>query len=262
MLLTRLLLGTLLATVVSVWAARRRALTRAGAIVAAVTGTVSAAAGWPWCAALLTFFFAALLAERLARPASRSSLEIVAKSGIRDGAQVLANGGPFACCALLAVWNPSVALWIAGVSSLAAAAGDTLGTTIGQAYGGAPRSLRGWRVVPTGTSGAVSWAGLLGTAVGALLVTMVSAPWTRSIRLSLTIFGAGVTGALVDSVLGATIQERRWCPRCALETEQPLHRCGVATERIGGTRLNNDGVNLTSVTIAALLGALGWRVFR
>jgi uncharacterized membrane protein len=57
---------------------------------------------------------------------------------------------------------------------------------------------------------------------------------------------------LADSLIGASLQGRRWCDRCVTGTEQPVHLCGTATRHVGGlARIDNDSVNL----ISALIGA-------
>lgn len=62
---------------------------------------------------------------------------------------------------------------------------------------------------------------------------------------------------MIDSLLGATLQERRCCPLCETITEQPRHRrCGSATHVIGGVPgLNNDAVNLFAIAAGAAVAA-------
>ena len=53
------------------------------------------------------------------------------------------------------------------------------------------------------------------------------------------------------------MQERRWCPRCAAETEQHIHRCGTPTvyyRALSG--LNNDVVNLLCTVVGAAVALL------
>jgi uncharacterized membrane protein len=62
----------------------------------------------------------------------------------------------------------------------------------------------------------------------------------------------GVAGTTADSLLGATVQARRWCDTCSAATERVLHICGRRTEPAGGLPwLDNDGVNLAATIAGA-----------
>ena len=63
----------------------------------------------------------------------------------------------------------------------------------------------------------------------------------------------GMAGALTDSILGATLQARRWCEACAKSTERLVHSCGTPTRHAGGVAgFDNDAVN----AVCSLVGAL------
>ena len=66
---------------------------------------------------------------------------------------------------------------------------------------------------------------------------------------------AGFCGAMIDSLLGATIQAIYSCPTCNKETERhPLHTCGTRTIHLKGwTWLNNDLVNLGCALSGSIL---------
>ena len=67
---------------------------------------------------------------------------------------------------------------------------------------------------------------------------------------------AGTVGSLVDSLLGATVQETFYCRGCARECEARQHHCGAAAERVRGMRgFDNDLVNFTATLAGAILAA-------
>jgi uncharacterized protein (TIGR00297 family) len=239
----------------------RGTLRLSGAATAIAIGAIALRAGWAWGGFLIVWFGWVTLGSRLgrARKAARTA-GVVAKGAQRDAVQVVANGGVFALAAALTLWRrdgaAGAAVW--GTAALAAAGADTMATEIGTWIGGTPRSIRNWRTVTTGTSGAVSGAGsaaMLGSALA--LAALAVAFGLVPARHGWIVAVAALFGATVDTIAGALVQQRRWCPSCETATEQARHTCGSDTRHRGGWRwLGNDEVNLVCTASAALLASL------
>lgn len=254
--LARLVAGLALAAAIAVAARRARSLSTSGAVAATLVGAACVAAGWAWGALLVTYFVASSALSRWKEDAkARRTAGIVAKGGERDAMQVVANGGLYALAAVATLALPHPALVGAALGALAAATADTWGTEVGTLARGTPRLVTSWRAVPAGTSGAVSVPGSLATAGGALFIGGVAlllgfrgAPVAAGVL-------AGILGAATDSLLGATVQSRRWCEACARPTERDVHDCGARTRPAGGWGwLDNDRVNVACVATGALAG--------
>ena len=225
-----------------------------------MVGTLAVAAGWSWGALLIAFFVASTLLSRVgAGRKERRVGGIVAKGGERDAAQVLANGGVFAAAALMSLLAPEWPGWTAvGAGALAAATADTWATEVGTLAGGVPRSITSLKPVPPGTSGGITVAGTLASVAGATFIGALAwvAGWPRDAVLGGAAAG-GFAGATFDSLLGATLQARRWCDHCAAATERIVHGCGTPTRPAGGLAwLDNDRVNLAATLVGAGVGAL------
>jgi uncharacterized membrane protein len=109
-------------------------------------------------------------------------------------------------------------------------------------------------------SGGITIGGSLAEIAGAITIALVafSVGIAGDLRSMAAIAFAGVAGAVVDSLLGATIQERRWCDRCARVCENDPHGCGTATVHYSGLSwCTNDMVNaLATLAGSALTLAL------
>ncbi len=251
----QILIGIAFAGAVALAAWRLHALGASGAIAAWIVGACIFGAGsWQYAAVLFAFFIPSTLLSRLGRARKRNLVDI-GKAGARDAWQVLANGGIAALCALIAATTHNAPLAAAFAGAFAAASSDTWGTEIGTLVKAQPRSILTLRRLPTGFSGAVTPAGTLAEIAGALLVALVAfslgiAPW-------LAIAAGGFAGAIADSLLGATLQELRYCPKCKRSCETNPHVCGTQTQLIRGVWwMNNDAVNACATATGALVAAV------
>lgn len=212
-------------------------------------------------AILFGFFFTSVALSRVGGARKRAIAELE-KGGPRDAWQVAANGGVATTCAVAAALlsrgsgapsHLAYALFWAYAGAYAVATADTWATEIGSAFGGTPRSIVGFRRVPAGLSGGVTAAGTLAMVAGAAWIALLFSALDVSGFGFAVITVAGSAGAIVDSLLGATLQPRFHCRTCDRETEQEVHACGsrTALER-GVPWMNNDTVN----ALATLSGAL------
>jgi uncharacterized protein (TIGR00297 family) len=250
-------LGALFAAAIAIAAYRVRALSLDGAIAAFTVGTiVFACAQWRGAAILLAFFVPSVLLTRMGRE-RKMRLGEAHEGKARNAWQVLANGGVAALCALAAVHFGAL-FAVAFAGAFAAASADTWGTEIGTLARARPVSILTFRPIRTGLSGGITLQGSAATIAGALFVAAV-ASLVRFAPL-LAVAAGGIAGALLDSLLGASLQALRWCPSCQSECETSRHRCGTPTmPRRGIGWFQNDAVNFCATLGGALVAVLAAR---
>ncbi len=262
-MLIQILVGFLLAALIS-WAAyRSHSLSRSGAWGALLEGTVIfGLGGWRWAILLMAFFISSSALTRLFGKKKASLNEKFDKGGTRDIGQVLANGAVASVFAGLHLFFPQALWpWVVFAASLAAVNADTWATELGVLNPSLPRLITSWVSVERGSSGAISIYGTLSAACGSAFIAILGAvlgPAGHGLANLGIIFIAGLIGSLFDSFLGATVQAIYHCPHCDKETEKhPLHTCGTETVQIRGwSWLNNDMVNLGCSLMGAMIGII------
>lgn len=254
---SRAIQGVAMAAGIATVAWRLRALSTSGAVAATlIGGAVHVGMGARGSVAVVSYFASASALGRLPRPGAVTQQ----RGNRRDAVQVLANGGPPAVFSLVHARSGTLGRDRAAAAfygSLAAAAADTWATEVGTRIGGTPRSLATGRIAAIGDSGAVTPAGLAASALAALAIALAAQPegHGQSGRVVRCLAG-GMAGSLADSLLGALMQEQRWCSRCEVGTELVVHTCGNPTHVCSGIRgANNDVVNLTGVTVGGIAAA-------
>jgi uncharacterized protein (TIGR00297 family) len=266
-MLRRAVIGVGVAGAVAWTGFRRQALTPSGAWAGWFSGAAVTAGGWNQAIVLLAFFLSSSALSRLPMRRQTAVLEFWEKGSRRDAVQVAANGGIATLAGLAQAWRPGTLAAAAGFGSLAAASADTWATEIGARYGGGPRRITDGKRLAPGASGGVTVIGLLGSVAGALFIAMVAVALPdggrRGRREQLLLLAcAGITGSLVDSALGATMQATRLCPVCLSPTERRVHRCGAATTMQHGVAwVDNDVVNCCAAAAGAAI-VLTWEALR
>jgi uncharacterized protein (TIGR00297 family) len=207
-----------------------RAITAGAAFTGVVLTVVLCLAAGP--SALFPVFIVFLLTYITTR-IGRSKKERLGTAERRRGRgalQILANVGAATLCAapLISTGHARYILLAGASAALAEAAGDTVSSELGQAFGGTPRLITTLRRVAPGQDGGVTPAGSILSLV-AIYIVCAACQWSSLLlpRYFWTVFAAAFFGTIVDSILGATL------------------------ERPG--RLGNNSVNFSSTVFAAAL---------
>jgi uncharacterized protein (TIGR00297 family) len=210
----RVAVGLVISGVIGVAARRQRILTVSGAWAALLVGTtLFAGGGWTWLVLVGAFFATSSILTRWHPRSERTRQRSLDATG-RRWDQVAANGGIAALAAAIHGFTGWPLAFGAAAGAIGAATADTWATELGRWSPSAPRLITTWRVVSHGTSGGMTILGTSGALAGALLIGGVASALAHGAPGHpglLAVVLAGFSGATVDSLLGATVEERfRW----------------------------------------------------
>lgn len=186
-----------------------------------------------WFFILLTFFFLGSLFTHYKYSYKLAQGTAERKGGVRGYKNVFSNS--LAALSLAVAYGifPShgQVLMSAYLGSVATACGDTLASEIGETCRGEPRMITTFKKVKAGTDGAISMLGeeaaLFGAAVIALLAYLLI---QNDFGLVIAVAAGGFIGTNIDSVLGATLQQKG--------------------------HLSNNGVNLLATVSGAIISGI------
>jgi len=246
------LAGLLLVTITALLGYKKGTVDPLGVISGiAVGAAVVLLGGFLLLIPLLTFFILGSIFTKYKYNLKEMKGAAEGGGGRRGWKNVLADGVPPLIFLFIWRFSPNDALLLAFFSSIAANTSDTLSNEIGVLSEEDPVLLFSWRRVPAGTSGAISPLGTAAAVLSSLLISFESYAISGG-KTSFLIIPAfcGFLGSIIDSFLGALIQEKRFCPVCGRITESRNH-CGLPTQHISGIEgFGNCLVNFTASLIA------------
>lgn len=214
-----------------------KAIDVSGAVAGVVLGTVIATfLGARGLLVLAAFVALGSAATRIGyRRKARKRLAQEA-GGRRGAGHAVANAGVAAVVAAFAATTPHAGIYLpAFAAALAAAAGDTLSSELGQLWGRRTVLITTWEPVRRGTDGGVSLAGTAAGLGGAAAIAALG--WAVGFYPPATIAAvtlAGVAGTLADSLAGATLERRGLLDNHAVNLLNTLVGAGVAAGLAAG----------------------------
>lgn len=194
--------GAALGAVLAVLLWFTRSVTPSGAITGGVLTTVFlGAGGWSVFSAFALLVVGGSVTTHLGRGRKPGD------GRGRNAAQAIANAGPAALLLLLA---PDGVAAVAAVAALGAAWSDTASSEIGLLARAQPRMLLVGPTVAAGRDGGMTWLGTAAGLVAAAVAAALAGALEGASVFPLILVGA-FCGNVVDSVLGATVEQRFCC---------------------------------------------------
>lgn len=186
-----------------------------------------------WLFILLAFFLLGSLFTRYKYDFKLARGIAEKKGGVRGYKNVFSNSlAALSLAMAYGIFPEHGHVLLAGyLGSVATACGDTLASEIGETYKGEPRMITTLKKAPPGTDGAISDLGEAAAFSGAFIIAILAFILIRNdFSLMVAVIAGGFIGTNIDSVLGATLQQKGY--------------------------LSNNGVNLFATISGAIIAGV------
>ncbi len=224
-------------------------LTKSGAYaILSLAFVIYGIGSWQWTVPIFTFFIFSSVLSKIRKSKNQIVESFFEKPGQRDYIQVFANGGTAGILIIIYFFTGNAIVYILYVASISSVCADTWATEIGTMKQNKTYSILNFREIDQGVSGGISFVGLFGSFLGAILISLSSIYWVNinNVFYIFVIAASGVFAGLVDSLLGAVLQAQYKCKVCSSITEKRVH-CNKKTIKNHGIYwINNDAVNFLS----------------
>jgi uncharacterized protein (TIGR00297 family) len=272
------------AFIIAFAAYKLRMLSLSGMIAATCIGGIIFGFGGISASVLLMFFFlSGSLLGRLNTPppfqgggwgvVSRDGnnhpliLSLKRRGDARDFKQVLCNGIVPAIAVMIIYFRHDLReeISLLFLGALATATADTWATEIGMRFGKSTYNVFTFRKMKKGLSGGVSFAGLFASILGAFFIGALSLIRFNEtdalcglvlIKVIPVIMISGFIGALLDSIIGATIQAKYKLPEGGITEVKSEGAVLVSGSRFIGNNVTNLIATFWGGLVAIWLGAV------
>ncbi|KAK7265005.1 hypothetical protein RJT34_32621 [Clitoria ternatea] len=274
-----LLVAVVVAFLIAFKAYKKKSLSFSGAVAGFFVMALHIFVGYRFGAMLLAFFFSSSFVTKIGEEEKRRIDPEFKEGGQRNWLQVLANSG-IASVMVVAIWvftkgqdkclnskeSALITFLIGGViGHYSCCNGDTWSSEIGILSDEQPRLITTFKHVKKGTNGGVTRTGILAAAAaGAIIglsfvvmgVSTTRCEFKMALKQLLVIpisTLAGLSGSIVDSLLGATLQFSGFCTI----RRKVVGRPGPTVKRISGISiLDNNAVNFVSILLTSFLTSI------
>lgn len=274
--MTQPLIAVLISLAIAASSYNKKSLDLSGAFMGFLVMTIHFAVNYRFGAMLLVFFFTSSKLTKFGDEKKRKIDPEYKEGGQRNWLQVLSNAG-IASLLVILFWVMSgsedkcldsteskfaTALIGSIIGHYSCSNGDTWSSELGILSDAQPRLITTFKPVRRGTNGGVTKAGLIaaaaaGSIIGLTFVLMgfftTNCMFDKSLNQLLVIplsTLAGLSGSVIDSLLGATLQFTGFCS----VRNKIVGKPGPTVKKISGLKiLDNNAVNLVSIVLTAML---------
>ncbi len=207
--------------------------------------------------AIMSIFTILIIIEKtIARKTAVVTDLINKESGIRNEIQLAANCLPAVILIIMYGISNNNIFIVAFFAAVAEVVGDSVASDVGVLSKKDPIDICSLKRIPRGLSGGIS---LLGTGA-AVLICIYSGCiymflYQGNIYFAITIAFASMSGVVLDSILGSTVQARYKCVICNKYTEKNIHCEEVTALTKGIAFIDNSKVNLACNIFSSCLAS-------